>query len=92
MKMTGKNLLNDFKKKHTEVISQVDSWVAEVEVADWDSPADIKRRYVSASFLPDNQVVFNLKGNKYRLLVKISYQNKVVFVKKVGTHQQYMKW
>lgn len=92
MKIIGKGVLDEFKKSHADVRSQVDSWLAEVEAANWITPSDIKQRYVSASFLSDNQVVFNLKGNRYRLLVKIAYQTKIVLVKKAGTHEEYMKW
>lgn len=92
MKIVGRAVLDDFKKKHTEVRAQVDAWEAEVGVAEWNRPIDIKERYASASFLSNNQVVFNLKGNKYRLLVIVSYKNKTVLVKKAGTHKEYMKW
>ncbi len=92
MKVIGKGALNDLKKKHADVRSQVDSWVAEVEAENWEEPQDIKKRYGNASFLPDNQVIFNLKGNKYRLWVIVSYKNKTVLVKKAGTHNEYMNW
>lgn len=92
MKIIGKGVLNDFKRKHTDAGSQVDSWENEVEAADWKIPLDIKRRYASASILQSNQVVFNLKGNKYRLLTKVNYKNKVVLVKKAGTHEEYDNW
>ena len=92
MEIFGRNTLADFKAKHQDASSQIDAWVAEVGVARWDKPPDIKARYVSASFLSDRHVVFNIKGNKYRLLVQVSYKNQVVFVKKAGTHQEYMKW
>lgn len=92
MKVIGKGVLDEFKAKHSDAKAQVDSWFAEVEAADWSMPSDIKQRYASASFLSDNQVVFNLKGNRYRLLVRVAYQTKIVLVKKAGTHEEYMKW
>lgn len=92
MKIIGKGVLNDFKRKHTDASSQVDSWENEVEDADWKIPLDIKRRYASASILQGNQVVFNLKGNKYRLLTKVNYKNRIVLVKKAGTHEEYDNW
>ena len=92
MKMIGLPELQAFKERHADVRSQVDAWRSEVEAAQWNSPHDVTERYPSASILSDNQVVFNLKGNKYRLLVKISYKNKIVFVKKAGTHAEYSKW
>lgn len=70
----------------------VQTWVKEVEAAQWKTSQDIKARYSHASFLSDNRVVFNLKGNNYRLGVKISYKNQTVLVKQVGTHEEYKSW
>lgn len=85
-------MLENFKEKHTEVNSQIDAWYAEVRSANWGKPLDIKQRYSTASILPNDQVVFNLKGNKYRLLVQVNYKNKIVLIKKIGTHKEYLKW
>lgn len=92
MKVVGKGILDDFKRRHADARSQVDAWVAEVEDAEWDSPNDIKARYGSASILPNNRVVFNLKGNKYRLDAKVTYKTKVVLLKRIGTHAEYNDW
>jgi mRNA interferase HigB len=92
MKILGRNILSAFKTAHKDASSQIDAWEAEVSAVNWDKPSDIKARYASASFLPDNHVVFNIKGNKYRLLVQIAYKTKIVIVKRSGTHQEYMKW
>lgn len=92
MKIVGRQILEAFKQKHADVRSQVDVWVAEVKDAQWETPNDIKARYASASFLPDKRVIFNLKGPKYRLAIQVSYKNKVVYVEKAGTHEEYMKW
>jgi len=92
MKVVGKQILDDFKRLHADARSQIDAWVAEVEVAEWDSPNDIKARFASASFLPNNRVVFNLKGNSYRLDVKVAYNTEVVLIKRIGTHAEYDKW
>jgi mRNA interferase HigB len=92
MKLIGRDILHKFKGEHDDAISQVDSWEAEVTAADWSRPLDIKQRYANASFLANNHVVFNIKGNKYRVLVQVNYKNKIVLVMKAGTHQEYMKW
>jgi mRNA interferase HigB len=92
MKILGRNILSAFKAAHQDASSQVDSWEAEVNAMNWEMPSDIKARYASASFLADNHVVFNIKGNKYRLLVQVTYKSKIVLVKRAGTHQEYMKW
>ena len=65
------------------------AWYAEAREADWDGPNDIKDKYHSASILGNNRVVFNIKGNKYRLIVAIKYEFKIVYVRFVGTHKQY---
>lgn len=77
---------------HAEVGPVVDTWVREATVATWRAPADIKARYASASFLAGNRVVFNLKGNKYRLDTEIAYQTGVVLVKRIGTHTEFDRW
>ena len=92
MKVVGKKALEDFKQRHADARSQVDAWLCEVEEAEWQSSHDIKARYPTASFLPDNRVVFNLKGNNYRLDVKVSYENQVVLIKRIGTHAEYDHW
>ena len=92
MRVVGKRTLDDFKQRHFDARSQVDAWVCEVEEAEWESRHDIKARYATARFLADNRVVFKLKGNTYRLDVKVSYVAKVVFVKRIGTHAEYDNW
>lgn len=92
MKIVNRKILEELKIKHADVKNQADSWLAEVETTDWSTPQDIKRRYASASFLAKNNVVFNFKGNKYRLVVKVDYLIKIVFIKNAGTHDEYIKW
>ncbi|KKK82278.1 hypothetical protein LCGC14_2805000 [marine sediment metagenome] len=92
MRVVGKKTLDDFKRRHADVRSHVDAWTCEAEEAEWESPHDIKARYVTASFLTDNRVVFNLKGNSYRLDVKVNYLKKVVLIKRIGTHAEYNNW
>lgn len=92
MKVIGVGILEQFARNHQNVSTQIWAWRCEVEEATWQSPKDIKDRYVSASFLDDNRVIFNLKGNKYRLDVKVSYKHQVVLVKRIGTHSEYSKW
>ena len=65
------------------------AWYYEASHARWASPADIKDQYRSASILKNNRVVFNIAGNKYRLVVRINYDSKTVFVRFIGTHQEY---
>lgn len=65
------------------------AWLGEAEAAKWKQPADIKAQYSNASILKERRVVFNIKGNDYRLVVAIAYQFQAVYVKFVGTHAQY---
>jgi mRNA interferase HigB len=88
----GREVLAEFAQAHADVRSQLQAWLAEAEDSEWRSPDDVKRRYRTASVLSDNRIVFNLKGNKYRMLVTISYQTKVVLILKLGTHAEYSKW
>jgi mRNA interferase HigB len=92
MQLLGRHILLEFKARHQDASSQIDAWEAETKSANWNAPMDIKARYASASIRPKNHVVFNIKGNQYRLLVQVSYKNKIVLIKKAGTHDEYMKW
>ncbi len=77
--------------KHRECEQQLKAWFKETEDATWKGPGDIKTEYPSASILEDNRVVFNIKGNKYRLVVKINYSYKIVWIRFIGTHSDYDK-
>ena len=91
MKLVGRPKLNDFFKQHAAARKSIHAWILEVEDAAWRFPQDIKDRYRSASFLRENVVVFNVKGNKFRLKCTIAYQTQVVFVNWIGTHADYSK-
>jgi mRNA interferase HigB len=67
----------------------LESWFHEVLHEEWSTPSDIKAKYGSASFLKDNRIVFNISGNKYRLVVKVNYSLKIVFIRFIGTHKDY---
>jgi len=92
MEVVGREVLEDLKRKHPDVRGQVDSWLAEALEAEWKTPMEVSERYPSASHLENNCVVFNLKGNKYRLLVRLGYNSGVVHVLRAGTHRQYDRW
>lgn len=92
MKVVGRTQLERFARKHTDVRGQIDAWICEIEEAEWQAPTDIKKRYAHASFLPDNRVIFNLKGNKYRVDTKVSFKNQVVLIVRIGTHEEYSTW
>lgn len=77
--------------KHPDSEAALTVWFKEAEHANWNSPPDIKARYRSADFLADNRVVFNIKGNDYRLIVQIHYNTGTVYIRFVGTHAEYSK-
>lgn len=91
MKVLGRNKLTDFGKKHANAKKALDIWFDEVSNANWTTPQDIKNRYLSADFLPNNRVIFNIKGNHYRLVVKIRYENGIAVIEWIGTHSEYDK-
>lgn len=78
-----------FTLKHPDAKQSVLAWVAEVKRAQWKSPTDIKAKYASASILKNRRVVFNLKGNDYRVVVSVAYSVGFVYIKFIGTHAQY---
>ena len=91
MRVIAKKILRDFWEKHPDCEQQLKSWYQETSKADWTNPKRIKTDYLSASFLADNRVVFNIKGNHYRLIVKINYDYKMVWIRFIGTHAEYDK-
>jgi mRNA interferase HigB len=91
MRILGLPLLEAFKKKHADSRGQLDAWQTDVERETWNTPQDIKRRYRSTDFLADNRVIFNIKGNSYRLVVRVRYQNGLVLVEWIGTHAECSK-
>lgn len=70
---------------------QLKAWYQEAKKSRWRSPNDIKNKYKSASIVANNRVVFNICGNKYRLVVKVNYEAQWVFIRFVGTHKEYDK-
>lgn len=91
MQLVGLIKLDDFKRAHADARGPLDQWVIAVKAAQWQSSHDIKNEYPNASFLADNVVIFNIKGNRYRLAVKVKYKNGIVFVEWIGAHAEYDK-
>lgn len=89
MKIIGKILLSEFAGSFADALNWIENWIADVESAEWDSPHDVRERYGTASFLKGGLTIFNVKGNHYRLEVRIAYQTKIVHVNWIGTHAQY---
>ena len=91
MRVIAKRTLRDFWKTHSDCEQQLKAWFQEASNAQWTTPKQIKKEYPSASFLADNRVVFNIKGNNYRLIVKINYDYQIVWIRFIGTHAEYDK-
>jgi mRNA interferase HigB len=93
MRIIAKRTLREFYENpnYRDSKGAIGAWYSEVSKANWSSPNDIKIQYKSASVVGGNKIVFNICGNKYRLIVKINYTAKIVFIKFIGTHKQYDK-
>lgn len=91
MRIISRRVLREFWQKHPDSTLQLQAWFHDVQEADWKSPADIKEVYRNASFVANNRVVFNIKGNHYRLVVVVLYMHGVVYIRFVGTHTEYDK-
>lgn len=81
--------LRAFWERHPQAETPLKSWYAEACRAHWRTPADIKAIHRSASFIAGNRVVFNIKGNDYRLVVAVRYTSATMFIRFVGTHAEY---
>ncbi len=91
MRVIAKKILRDYWEAHSDCEQQLKSWFQEASNAVWKNPNQIKKEYPSASILNDNRIVFNIKGNKYRLIVKINYDYQMVWIRFIGTHAAYDK-
>jgi mRNA interferase HigB len=91
MKIVSKKRIDEFIRRHPEAKSSIESWYYEAKHSTWKTSMDIKGSYRSASFIAGNHVIFNIKGNDYRLVTKIAYNTGFVYIKWLGTHSEYDK-
>lgn len=94
MRIIAKRALRQFWETHprgAEAKTPLEVWHSMVEAADWATPAEVKATYGDASILKNSRVVFNIAGNKFRLVARINYPYRVVYVRFVGTHDEYDK-
>jgi len=91
MRVIDRKTIDNFIRKHPDAKSSIESWYQEALDSFWKNTMDIKNRYASASFLGDNYVIFNIKGNSYRLVTKVAYKRQTVLIKWIGTHAEYSK-
>jgi mRNA interferase HigB len=91
MRVIAIKVLKDFWLKHKDAEQPLKAWFAEAKNADWKKPADITMQYRTASILQNNRIVFNIKGNDYRLITAINYDFKIIYIRFIGTHKEYDK-
>ena len=91
MRVISRKMLREFYNEHPDAKAPLDAWFREARKEVWDSPIDVKVLHGTASILKNNRVVFNIGGNKYRLVVRINYRKKIIYIRYVGTHREYDK-
>lgn len=89
MRIVAISQLKTFWQKYPDSEQSLLAWIDEVKKANWQTPADIKGQFRHASVLKSRRVVFNIKGNDYRLVVAVAYRYSALYIKFVGTHKQY---
>ena len=91
MRIIALGTLREFWQRHPAAEVPLRSWYAAASRADWRSPADVKAAYRNASFVAKNRIVFNIKGNEYRLVAAVHYNRGMMFIRFIGTHREYDK-
>ncbi|MDJ0634077.1 MAG: type II toxin-antitoxin system HigB family toxin [Xenococcaceae cyanobacterium MO_188.B29] len=91
MRIIARSTLRSFWEQYPDAEQPLKAWFNEASRADWQSPSDIKSLYRNASILANNRVVFNIKGNNYRLIVHVRYDIGIIFIRFIGTHKEYDK-
>lgn len=89
MRIVAIKILRQFWDRHPDAKPHLEAWVDDVRKAIWRQPSDIKARFRNASILKNRRVVFNIKGNRYRLIVAVAYQYGALYIKFLGTHEEY---
>ncbi len=89
MRVIAKRTLREFWERHPDARQPLTDWFEDAKRADWEAPYQVRYRYRSVSFLPNDRVVFNIKGNTYRLVVEVNYPYRVVYIRFIGTHSEY---
>lgn len=91
MRVIAKKILREFWEKHNDCEQQLKAWFQEASKAEWTTPNDIKAEYPSASIVGNDRIVFNIKRNAYRLIVKLNFDYQMVWIRFIGTHAAYDK-
>lgn len=91
MRVIAKKILREFWTKHSDCEQQLKAWYQETSNAEWKNTNEIKLEYPTASIIGDSRVVFNIKGNSYRLIIKINFDYRMIWIRFIGTHAEYDK-
>ena len=91
MRILSRSILRDFWESRPDVEEALKTWYYEASHADWLSPTEIKAAHRNASIIANDRVVFNIKGNRYRLIVAVRYDIRILFIRFIGTHTEYDK-
>ena len=91
MRIIARSTLREFWQKYPDSEQSLKAWFYDVKSSNWQSPSEIKNVYANASIIANNRVVFNIRGNRYRLIVHVRYDIGIVFIRFIGTHQDYDK-
>ena len=89
MKIIAISTLREFSEKHPQAEMPLRAWFADASRADWQNSSAVKTAHRNASFVGNNRVVFNIKGNDFRLVVAVHYNRRMMYVRFVGTHVEY---
>ena len=89
VRIVARRTLRQFWEKHRDAEQPLRAWYHDVAKADWKSPADVKRVYANASVVADDRIVFDIGGNKYRLIVAVNHRYRMCYVRFIGTHRAY---
>lgn len=91
MRIISRRTLREFWERHPDARQALQAWYHDTRQATWQTPADIRTVYRNVSFLENDRVVFNIKGNQYRLVVAIRSQHGIVYIRFIGSHEDYAK-
>lgn len=89
VRVFNRSTVEAFGAMHADAREPLRAWFREVEESNWVGPSDVRARYASASILPGDRVVFNIKGNRYRIVVAVKYPFHCVYIRFIGTHAEY---
>ena len=91
LRVLAKKILREFWEKYPDTEEQLKSWFQEAEKNDWPNPNFVKDEFPNSRLIPNNRIIFNIKGNQYRLVVRVNYKYQMVYVRFIGTHIEYDK-